>query len=136
MTKKKSFIRFRPDKKGWRTGCRSAANGPGLPPVKKTIFKCFIPRVEGWAQVCPVSLSLYMVELNLHLGKKSPMYLKGFKGNPSEREDSVCGLPPCIFKFRSTPFLLQIQFLFFYKTSYLDVEINGTQLSPSVSVPW
>jgi hypothetical protein len=31
---------------------------------------------------------------------------------------------------------MQTLFTFFYKTSYLNEEVNGTEQSPSVSFPW
>ncbi len=33
-------------------------------------------------------------------------------------------------------FMLQLLFNFFYKTSYLNEEVNSTEPSPSVSFPW
>ena len=43
--------------------------------------------------------------------------------------------PPCTNKFRSAPFKNENIIDVFYKTSYLDEEVNRTEPSPSVSFP-
>ncbi len=44
--------------------------------------------------------------------------------------------PPCINQFRSAPFYIENIINLFYKTSYLNKEVNCTEPSPLISIPW
>jgi hypothetical protein len=42
-----------------------------------------------------------------------------------------------LFQFRSAAFIEEVYiFIFFYKTCYLNEEVNCIEPSPEVSVPW
>jgi hypothetical protein len=41
-----------------------------------------------------------------------------------------------IYWFRPTPFYIENIMYLFYKTSYFDEEVNCTEPSPSVRIPW
>ncbi len=44
--------------------------------------------------------------------------------------------PPCTNQFRSAPFYIENVMDLFYKTSYLNEEVNCTKPSLLVSIPW
>ncbi len=46
------------------------------------------------------------------------------------------GSPPCTNYFWSAPIYIENIFLLYNKTSYLNEEVNRTEPSASVSVPW
>jgi hypothetical protein len=46
------------------------------------------------------------------------------------------GWPPCTNRFRSAPLYIENIINLFYKTSYLNEEVNCTEPSPLVRIPW
>ncbi len=46
------------------------------------------------------------------------------------------GWPPCTNQFRSAPFYIENIINLFYKTSYLNEEVNCTEPSPLAIIPW
>ena len=51
------------------------------------------------------------------------------------KEKVQYGWPPCTNQFRSAPFYIENIIHLFYKTSYLNEEVIGTEPSPSANIP-
>ncbi len=57
-------------------------------------------------------------------------------GNPKWKEKAQYSWPPCTNLFTSPPIYIENIIYIFNKTSYRNEEVNGTEPSPSVSIPW
>jgi len=67
--------------------------------------------------------------------KRGALTWKSYTREPLMKGKAQYSWPPCTNLLRLAPFYIENIIYICYKTSYLNEEVNGTEPSPSVSVP-